>query len=182
MPRSRRGRQQPRGLGSSPGPFPLRCRNPLLHQLFLLVAPPPPPRYLGPGTIQGVPLGQDVLEQPYIVGGGGYPPPPRTPLLPFQCLRLTAKILLRHLRCQEDSSFKIFGPPSARTLGGPKEEGGVPAKPPPPLPIHPCSWVALSISREVEETQGAGTFPRSNPCTAPEPWNGSPPPPPPTAQ
>ena len=36
---------------------------------------------------------------------GGYPPPPGPPfppLLLFQCLRLTAKILLRCLRCQED--------------------------------------------------------------------------------
>ena len=36
-------------------------------------------------------------------GGGNTPPPPRTPLLPFQCLGLTAKFLLRRLRCQEDS-------------------------------------------------------------------------------
>ena len=37
-------------------------------------------------------------------GGGGCPPwtPPPPPLLPFQCLRLTAKMLLRRLRCQED--------------------------------------------------------------------------------
>ena len=35
---------------------------------------------------------------------GGYPPldPPPHPLLPFQCLRLTPKILLRRLRCQGD--------------------------------------------------------------------------------
>ena len=37
---------------------------------------------------------------PFTAGGGGLPPPP--PILPFQCLRLTAKILLRCLRCQED--------------------------------------------------------------------------------
>ena len=39
----------------------------------------------------------DVLERPYTVGGGGVPPPGPPPL---QCLRLTAKILLRR---QEDS-------------------------------------------------------------------------------
>ena len=64
---------------------------------------------------------------------GGYPPIDPPPLLPFQCLRLTAKIVLRRLRCQEDLSFTIFSPPSAGTIGGPKEEGGVPANPPPPF-------------------------------------------------
>ena len=54
-------------------------------------------------------------------------PPP--PLLPFQCLRLTAKILLQ---CQEDLSLKTFGMPSAGTIGGPKEER-CPSQPPPPL-------------------------------------------------
>ena len=58
---------------------------------------------------------------------GGYPPwtpipPPRPPppFLPFQYLRLTAKILLRRLRCQADLSLKIFGPPSAGTISAPK--------------------------------------------------------------
>ena len=53
------------------------------------------------------------------------PPPldPPPPLLPFQCRRLTAKILLRSLRCQDDLSLKNFGPPSAGTIGGPWEEG-----------------------------------------------------------
>ena len=39
------------------------------------------------------PGGSDVLEWPYTVGGGGGTPPrpPHPPLLPFQCLRLTAK-------------------------------------------------------------------------------------------
>ena len=43
----------------------------------------------------------DALERPYTVAGGGYTPCPSPPL-PFRCLRLTAKILLRRLRCQED--------------------------------------------------------------------------------
>ena len=51
---------------------------------------------------------------------GGYLPPwTPPPFLPFQCLRLTAKILLRRLRCQEDLSLTILGPPSVGTIGGP---------------------------------------------------------------
>ena len=102
----------------------------------------------------------EVLERPYTAGGGGVIPPldpPSPPLLPFQCLRLTAKILLRRLQFQEDLSFKNFGPPSAGTIGGPREEWGSqptspppssgppppplqvsPSPPPPPTP-HPCS-------------------------------------------
>ena len=72
----------------------------------------------------------------------GYPPPwTPPPLLPFQCLRPTAKILLRRLRPQEDLSFKSFGLPSAGTIGGPREEdapGQSPLTPPlqtPPPPV-----------------------------------------------
>ena len=61
-------------------------------------------------------------------------PPPPPGLLPFQCSRLTAKILLRHLRRQEDLRLKTFDPLSAGTIGGPWEEGG-PSQPPPPLLI-----------------------------------------------
>ena len=80
---------------------------------------------------------------------GGYPPP-RPPPLPFQCLRLTAKILLRLLQCQEDLRLKFLGPPLAGTIRGPWEEGGrsqtpLPAPsntslpiPPPPLKRFPC--------------------------------------------
>ena len=68
------------------------------------------------------------------------------PLLLFQCLRLTAKILLRCLRCQQDLRFKIFGPPSAGIIGGPGEEGGVPAKSPCPLPPSKTSWSTSSKS------------------------------------
>ena len=68
--------------------------------------------------------GSDVLERPYTVGRREGTPPP---LIPFQCLRLTAKILLRRLRCQEDLNFKNVGPPSAGTIGGP----------PPPLQTPP---------------------------------------------
>ena len=72
---------------------------------------------------------------------GGNPPGPPPPLLPFQCLRLTAKFLLRRLRCQEDLSFKIVGPPSAGAIGGPSEEGGpsqtpLPFRPPPYPPSN----------------------------------------------
>ena len=74
--------------------------------------------------------GSDVLERPNAAGkGGGGTPWTRPPLLPFQCLRLTAKVLLRRLRCQEDLSSKIVGPPSAGTIGGPCQ----PTPPPPPV-------------------------------------------------
>ena len=75
------------------------------------------------------------------------PLPP--PLIPFQFLRLTAKILLRRLRRQKDLSLKIFGLPSGGTIGGPSEGGcpsqappppsslQIPPLPPPPLLIHP---------------------------------------------
>ena len=74
----------------------------------------------------------DVLERPYTVGGGGGTPPP----LPFQCSRLTAKILLWRLRRQEDLSVKTFGLPSAGAMGGPKEEGVSQPDPPPPPPSN----------------------------------------------
>ena len=103
--------------------------------------------------------------------GGDLPPPSRTPpLLPFQCLRLTAKILLRRLRCQEDLRFKIVGPPSAGTIGGPLEEGGSPANPPstpPPPPSTtslgqgtgagvPCVGTVLSLPVQVPFGGGGG--------------------------
>ena len=76
---------------------------------------------------------------------GGTPPGPPSPrLLPFPCLRLTANILLRSLRRQEDLSLNILGPPSAGTMGRCKEEGYPSPLPPfqthpsPPLLIHPC--------------------------------------------
>ena len=82
----------------------------------------------------------DALERPYTVAGGGAGV---NPLLPFQCLRLTAKILPRELKLR--NSRPAFGRVHRGTLGG----GGVPAKPPlppfrPPLPtplpplILPC--------------------------------------------
>ena len=64
----------------------------------------------------------------------------------FQCLRLTAKTLLRRLRCQEDLRFKnfrpAFGGDHRGTLGG----GGVPAKPPSP-PFRPPPPPPLLIDR-----------------------------------
>ena len=85
---------------------------------------------LRPAVQQAEVAPRDVLQRPYTVGGPP-PPSPRLPsLLPFQCWRLTAK-MLRRLRCQEDLSVKNFGPLLARTIGGPSEEGG-PSHPPPP--------------------------------------------------
>ena len=80
------------------------------------------------------------------------PPPGPPPLLPFQCLRLTARILLRRIRRRKDLSLKNFGPPSAGTIRGPWEEGGSQPNPPPPLLIHPCP----SLSHNNEDTQPSG--------------------------
>ena len=75
-----------------------------------LCQPPPPPL-------------SDVLERPYTAGGGG------------GCLRLTAIILLRCLRCQEDLRFKnIVGPLRRGPQGGPPSAGTTGAKFAPPLP------------------------------------------------
>ena len=67
-----------------------------------------------------------------------------SPLLPFQCLRLTAKILFRRLRCQEDLSLKIL----TRLRRGPQGDPGrrgVPAKPPPPPILIPPPWISTSL-------------------------------------
>ena len=79
-----------------------RCVPLLGSGLRRCIVPRPPPP-------------SDVLERLCTAGGGGGSPPPSLcqppppfpvptppPLLPFQCLRLTAKILLRRLRCQAD--------------------------------------------------------------------------------
>ena len=82
--------------------------------------------------------GGDGLEGPYTAGGGGVTPLDPLPLpLPFQCLRLTAKIsasapsVPRGLRLKD--FWPAFGGGHGGTLGG----GGVPAKPPLPLPFRP---------------------------------------------
>ena len=113
----------------------------------------------------GMGMGSDVLERPYTVGVGGVPPPPGPPLdpppfLPFQCLRLTAKILLRRLRCQEDLSLKIFGLPSAGTQGG----GSQPPPPPPfrPPPSDPPPPSNTSLGMGVEQ---APPPPKAENCT-----------------
>ena len=146
-----------------------------------LCTPPPPPPFCGSNTL--VKVGgrgcSDVLERPCPVGGGGghHPPPPRPPwtppLLPFQCLRLTAKNLRRRLRCQEDLSLKNFGPPSAGTKERPWEEGGPsqlplpplhsPPAPPPPLQ-DPLPSTASLHGRGSQQVQQRGH---------PSPWRGS---------
>ena len=91
----------------------------------------PPERY-APGR-------GGVLERLYTGGGGGVTPAWTPLLLPFQCLRLTAKILLQRLRCEEDLRLIFLGAPSAGDLKGTQGGGGVPAKPPLPLfrPLPP---------------------------------------------
>ena len=98
------------------------------------VSPPTPPTTT-PFKHSPPPPLSDVLERLYTAGGGGVTPPPPSLLL-FQCWRLTAKILLRRLRCQEDLSFKTLGPPSVGTIGGPWEEGGPSQTRPPPPNTH----------------------------------------------
>ena len=70
-------------------------------------------------SVGKMPYSSDVLERPYTVGGVGVPLAGPPPLLRFQFLRLTAKILLWRLRCQEDLSLNFFGPPLLGTIGGP---------------------------------------------------------------
>ena len=95
----------------------------------------------------------------------GYPLPALDPpaLLPFKCLRLTAKILFRRLRCPEDLGFKSFGPPSAGTLGGGGSQPNPPSPPsdpppPPPLLIHPCP--GRSLGEVLRETPDVGLRPQ----------------------
>ena len=96
--------------------------------------------------------------------GGGLPSPPSSP---SKCLRLTAKVLLRRLPCQEDLRFKIFGPPSARTIGGPWGEGGgsqsppspLLQDPPPPTPllIHPSGALPAGMKIKAKALPGLNT-------------------------
>ena len=82
------------------------------RRVMALPPPPPPP--------------SDELDRPY-VGGGGGGAPPRTPLLPFPCLRLTAK-----------HSALAPSVPRGLKLKNFREEGGIPANPP-PSPSDPPS-------------------------------------------
>ena len=76
-------------------------------------------------------------------------------LLPFQCSRLTAQILLRRLWRQEDLRFRIVGLPSAGTIGGPGRRRGPsqtpslqippPLSPHPPLLIHPWGGLLMYL-------------------------------------
>ena len=146
---------------------------------FSLSPPTPAPQPSSPASVHGllpllpsIPHFSDVLERPC----------PCPLLLPFQSLRLTAKILLQRLRCQEDLSLKIFGPPSAGTIGGPSEEGGSQPEPPPPTPLQtPPTPLLLSVgpnfSHHKARVQAVGWFPLgtrkqgSRPFAAPTPPN-----------
>ena len=126
----------PSGVASSaPGPW----HVPAISVIHAHTAPPPPPcgpcwlrgpvHAIVPAFPVGAPAPKNAVPFRRRRRGGTSPGPPAPP----PPLR-TAKILLRCLQCQEDLCFKIVGPPSAGTIGGPSEEGGVPAKPPSPLP------------------------------------------------
>ena len=123
----------------------------------------------------GVP--SDALERPYAAGGGGVPPPgpPPPPLPMFEADSqnfASAPSLPRGLKLQ-----KIFGLPSAGTIGGPWEEGGGLSQtpppfqnpPPPPPLIHPggsptecCGLTSTCRSRGTTSTS---ELPASNPWT-----------------
>ena len=104
---------------------------------------------------QWAPPAADENTRPWLLAKTPPLDPPPLPLLPFQCLRLTANILLQCLRCQEDLSFNIFGLPSAGhrgALGGGGSQPNAPSPPfrPPPLPpllIHPGRWGMKRVCR-----------------------------------
>ena len=104
-----------------------------LVRTFHCSGKPPPPFFVTQLRPESLGVPSDVLQR--LDTAGGAPPPP-PPSLPFQCLRLTAKILLRRLWCQEDLRLKISGPPLAGTIGGPWEEGGGQPNPLPPPPLQ----------------------------------------------
>ena len=92
-------------------------------------------------------------------GGGGTPP------LPFQCLRLTAKILLRRLRCQEDLRLKFCWPAFAWDHRGGPGRRGVPAKTPSPPPSAPLSKLpCLTLITSPLPQSLAPTFSRPLSC------------------
>ena len=97
--------------------------------------------------------------------GGKPPPPPLTPL-PFQCLRLTATILLRR---QENLSLKIFGPPLAGTIEGPWEGGGSQPTPPPPPPRLPSNTSLAHRPNSSPHIPPPGHTPRTPPPPPPQP-------------
>ena len=79
------------------------------------------------------------------------------PFLPFQCLRLTAKILLRCLWRQEDLSLKNFWPTFGGDHRGTQRRGVPPNPPPPPLPLltaQKCLRPFPPSNRSLEEGTG----------------------------
>ena len=115
---------------------------------------PPQPCYgrgLGGGGCR------DILEWPYTRGGGGVPPP-----FTFQCLRLTAKILLGPFGARGDLSLKFFGPPLAGTIGGLKEERCPSQTPLPPLtqpPPHLPGMVGPAVGQWIGDREVVGSIP-----------------------
>ena len=86
----------------------------------------------------------------------GYPPPGPPPLLLFQCLGLTPKILLRRLQCQEYLSFKIFRP----AFGGDHmwTQGGGGSQPPPPPSVGDVGWVPWAQGGGAGQSRGAAGY------------------------
>ena len=137
LPPERQGPVDIKSGSNAQVPLPPPSRT--LIEWHLIPPPPPPVMYYNPLDPPPPAMywnGRTPQEK------GGYPPP----LLPFQCLRLTAKISLRRLRCHADLSFKLVlarlrrGPQGdPRRRGGPSQTLPPPPlfrpHPPPPLPL-----------------------------------------------
>ena len=92
--------------------------------------PPPPPQTQWVGHKHPQPCIRMAVHR----RRKGFPPPGPPPLLPFQCSRLTAKILLQCLRCQEDLALKFFRPSFGGDHRGTQGGGMSPPNPPAPPP------------------------------------------------
>ena len=120
------------GGDSAPPPHPFaRCRRP----------PPPPPIPQCAPDRPAVCVPRRGMHwngrTPEEEEGGGYlPGPPPPPLLPM--FGADSQNFASAPSVSRGLSFKIFGPPSAGTIGGPKEEGD-PSQTPPPPPQTPPS-------------------------------------------
>ena len=141
-------------------PGKLRCRGPLggpQGAASPVRTTPPPPR--------------DVLERLTTIGGPPPPsgaPPPDPPLLPFQCLRLTAKILLEQPLAPRGFKPKTFWPAFSGDHRGTIGGGGVRPNPapilssntsPPPPPRAADKHIPGAMARDLGWGPGVPQWP-----------------------